>query len=148
VIGRRVLLAAPALVPLAALAPLEAGAQVRRNDLDALALPVKQDDTVARGYRRDVLVRWGDRVTFDAPAWDPRRPNPDGAAAQFGWDARVAAIAVPTQQAADGIPRAVLAMLHPQVDPAFAFPGGRDQPAAAAAMQGASLLNLEKRGQG
>ena len=51
-IGRRVLLAAPALVPLAALAPLEAGAQVRRNDLDALALPVKQDDTVARGYRR------------------------------------------------------------------------------------------------
>src|SRR5688572_30144669 len=83
VIGRRVLLAAPALVPVAALVPREAGAQIRRNDLDALALPVKQDDTVARGYRRDVLVRWGDRVTFDAPAWDPRRPNPDGAAAQF-----------------------------------------------------------------
>ncbi|WP_431270718.1 PhoX family protein [Dankookia sp. P2] len=55
---------------------------------------------------------------------------------------------MPTQQAADGIPRAVLAVLHPTVDPAFAFPGGRDQPAAAAAMQGASLLNLEKRGRG
>jgi len=139
-IGRRTLLAAPLA------APAVARAQIRRNDLDALALPVRQDDTVARGYRRDVLVRWGDRVTFDAPPWDPRRPDPDGAAAQFGWDARIAAIAVPTQAAADGIPRAVLAVVHPTVDPVFAFPGGRDQPAAAAAMQGASLLNLEKRG--
>ncbi|MDO9712269.1 PhoX family protein [Paracraurococcus lichenis] len=140
---RRVLLTAPLLA-----APGLAQAQIRRNDLDPLALPVKQDDTVARGYRRDVLVRWGDRVTFDAPAWDPRRPDPDGAAAQFGWDARIAGIAVPQQQAADGIPRAVLAVVHPRVDPALAFPGGRDQPAAAAAMQGASLMNIEKQGAG
>ena len=147
-IRRRALIAAPLAAPALAAAAAPASAQNRRTDLDALALPVKQDDTVARGYRRDVLVRWGDRVTFDAPAWDPRRPDPDGAAAQFGWDARVAAIAVPTQAAADGVPRAVLAMVHPSVTPAFAFPGGRDQPAAALAMQGASLLNLEKRGRG
>lgn len=148
VTGRRALLSAPALLPsLATLwRPAAARAQGRPAELGALALPVKQDDTVAPGYRRDVLVRWGDRVTFDAPAWDPRRPTPEGAAAQFGWDARIAGIAVPTQQAADGIPRAVLAVVHPRVDPGFAFPGGRDQPAAAAAMQGASLLNLEKRG--
>lgn len=142
-IARRALLAGPAL-----LLAGPARAQVRRHDLDALALPVKQDDTVAVGYRRDALVRWGDRVTFDAPAWDPRRPEPDAAAAQFGWDARVAGIATPQQQAADGIPRAVLAVVHPTVDPVFAFPGGRDQPAAAGAMQGASLLNIEKRGAG
>ncbi|MCB4820381.1 PhoX family protein [Roseicella aerolata] len=142
-IARRALFAAPLLA-----APALARAQVRRHELDALALPVKQDDTVARGYRRDVLVRWGDRVTYDAPAWNPRRPDPEGAAAQFGWDARLAGIAVPQQQAADGVPRAVLAVVHPRVDPAFAFPGGRDQPAAAAGMQGASLLNLEKRGGG
>jgi secreted PhoX family phosphatase len=137
-------MAAPVLVSLAA--PGLARAQIRRNDLEATALPVKQDDSVARGYRRDVLVRWGDRVTFDAPAWDPRRPDPDRVASQFGWDARLAGIAVPQQQAADGIPRAVLAVVHPTVNPAFAFPGGRDMPAVAAGMQGASLLNLEKRG--
>ena len=109
--------------------PDAGGAQIRRNDLDALALPVKQDDTVARGYRRDVLVRWGDRVTFDAPAWDPRRPDPEGAAAQFGWDARVAAIAVPTQQAADGVPRAVLAWLHPRwTRPSPSPAGGTSRP--------------------
>jgi secreted PhoX family phosphatase len=48
--------------------------------------------------------------------------------------------------AADGIPRLVLAVVHPQVDPAMAWPGGRDRPVVAAAMQGASLLNLEKAG--
>ncbi|MDI3308462.1 MAG: DUF839 domain-containing protein [Acetobacteraceae bacterium] len=142
-IHRRQLLAAGAAT---LAAPAIALGQIRRNDLDSLALPVKQDDTVARGYRRDLLVRWGDRVTFDAPTWDPRTTTPEGATAQFGWDARVAAIAVPQQQAADSIPRAVLAVVHPTVDPAMAWPGGQDRPALAASMQGASLLNLEKQG--
>lgn len=142
-IHRRQLLAAGAAT---LAAPAAALGQIRRTDLDPLALPVRQEDTVARGYRRDILVRWGDRVSFDAPPWDPRRTMPEGAAAQFGWDARVAAIAVPQQQAADGIPRAVLAVVHPTVDPAMAWPGGQDRPALAAAMQGASLLNLEKQG--
>src|SRR3712207_8037944 len=39
---------------------------------------------------------------------------------------------------------AVLAVLHPTVDPLMAWPGGVDRPSVAAAMQGASLLNLEK----
>jgi uncharacterized protein len=142
VIHRRQLLAAGAAAVLAT----PGMAQIRRSELDALALPVKQDDTVAPGYRRDVLVRWGDRVTFDAPPWNPTNPEPEAVAAQFGWDARVAAIAVPQQQAADGIPRGVLAVVHPTVDPQMAWPGGRDRPAVAAAMQGASLLNLEKQG--
>ncbi|RYJ03316.1 MAG: DUF839 domain-containing protein [Acetobacteraceae bacterium] len=140
-IARRALLAA-AGAGLAA----PALSQIRRNELEPLALPVKQDDTVARGYRRDVLVRWGDRVTFDAPRWAPRTPDPDAVAGQFGWDARVAGIAVPQQPASDGVPRAILAVVHPTVDPRMAFPGGADQPAAAAAMQGASLLNIEKQG--
>lgn len=142
-IHRRQLLAAGAAT---LAAPAVALGQIRRTDLDPLALPVKQDDIVARGYRRDILLRWGDRVTFDAPPWDPRTTTPEGAAAQFGWDARVAAIAVPQQQAADGIPRAVLAVVHPTVEPAMAWPGGRDRPALAASLQGASLLNLEKQG--
>ena len=145
-IPRRRALAA-AGVAIAAL-PRPALAQLRRNDLDPMPLPVKQDDTIARGYRRDVLLRWGDRVAFDAPRWEPNAPRPEAAAAQFGWDARVAALAVPQQQAADGVPRAVLAVLHPTVDPLMAWPGGADRPVVAAAMQGASLLNLERLGSG
>ena len=138
---------ATAGVAIAAL-PRPALAQLRRNDLDPMPLPVKQDDTIARGYRRDLLLRWGDRVAFDAPRWEPNAPRPGAAAAQFGWDARVAALAVPQQQAADGVPRAVLAVLHPTVDPLMAWPGGADRPVVAAAMQGASLLNLERLGSG
>lgn len=127
------------------LAPALARAQVFRNDLAAMPLQVKQDDTVAVGYSRSVLTRWGDRVAFDAPRWNPLRPEPEAAAGQFGWDARVVGLAVPPQ-AADGVPRAVLAIAHPEVNPVYAFPRGRDLPAVAAAMQGATLLNLEKRG--
>jgi uncharacterized protein len=126
-----------------------ASAQPRRVDVEPMALPVKQDDTVARGYRRDVLLRWGDRVAYDAPRWEPNFPRPEAAAGQFGWDARVAALAVPQRQAADGVPRAILAVLHPTVDPFMAWPGGgTDRPSVAAAMQGASLLNLERLGSG
>ena len=128
--------------------PRPALAQIRRHDLGPMALPVKQDDTVAPGYRRDLLLRWGDRVAYDAPRWEPEFPRPEAAAGQFGWDARVAALAVPQRLAADGIPRAVLAVLHPTVDPRIAWPGGVDRPSVAAAMQGASLLNLEKLGSG
>lgn len=145
-IRRREILAGSAAalaVPLAA--PGLARAQRRPADIGPMALPVKQDDTVAPGYRRDVLVRWGDRVTFDAPRWDPRNPSPEAASAQFGWDARVCGIAIPPP-AADGIARGVLAVAHPSVNPAMAWPGQADRPAVAAAMQGASLLNIEKQG--
>ncbi len=146
-IRRRRALAAAAGAALAPRRP--ALAQARRNDLEPMPLPVKQDDTVAPGYRRDLLLRWGDRVAYDAPRWEPGFPRPEAAAGQFGWDARVAALAVPQRLAADGVPRAVLAVLHPTVDPLMAWPGGGvDRPVVAAAMQGASLLNLERQGAG
>jgi secreted PhoX family phosphatase len=106
-------------------------------------LAVRPDDWVAPGHARQLLIRWGDRVNFDAPSWDPRNPTVEAAFGQFGWDGRIAGLAVPPL-ATDGIPRLVLAVAHPHVDPAMAWPGGRDRPDVAAAMQGASLLNLER----
>jgi secreted PhoX family phosphatase len=113
-------------------------------DILPRALPLKPDDTVAPGYRRTVLLRWGDRVTFDAPDWNPRQPSAPAAATQFGWDGRIRALMQPPP-ATDGVQRAILAVAHPTVDPAMAFPDGRDHPAVAAMMQGASLLNLERQ---
>jgi secreted PhoX family phosphatase len=139
-IGRRPLLAAPAL-----LLPGSAIGQVTTLDLPAIALPVRPDDWLAPGHRRDVLIRWGDRVTFDAAPWDPRNPGVDAASGQFGWDGRLAGIVAPPL-GGDAVPRLVIAVAHPEVDAAMAFPGGRDRPAVAAAMSGASLLNLERHG--
>jgi hypothetical protein len=58
------------------LLPAAARAQITTLDMPPQALPLKLDDTVAPGYRRTVAVRWGDRVIFDAPDWDPRHPTP------------------------------------------------------------------------
>ncbi|WP_187829912.1 PhoX family protein [Siccirubricoccus phaeus] len=151
-IPRRAALAAPLAAALAAPAPARAQPRQaprqgpRQAPLGPLPLPVKQDDSIAPGWQRDLLIRWGDRVAFDSAAWNPAAEDAEGAAGQFGWDARILALATPRLPATDGAPRAVLAVGHPHVDPAMAFPSGRDRPALAAALQGASLLNLERQG--
>ncbi|MBR0650001.1 DUF839 domain-containing protein [Roseomonas terrae] len=128
---RRALLAAPLVLTATA--------------LRAQPLTIRPDTTVVPGLQQSLLIRWGDRVTFDAPAWEPARPTAEAAAAQFGWDARILA-AISTQAADDGVARAVLAVAHPTVDAGMAFPGGRDRPDVAGAMQGVTLLNLARRG--
>jgi secreted PhoX family phosphatase len=111
--------------------------------LRAQSLTIRQDDQAAAGWRRGMLVRWGDRIAFDAPAWDPAQPSVEAAAAQFGWDARI--LAVIAASGPDGVPRALLAVAHPTVEARMAFPGGRDLPEVAGAMQGVSLMNIENR---
>ena len=69
-----------------------AGAARRAGAARAVARPSARTTSVAPGWRRDVLIRWGDRVAFDAPPWDPAQPSVDAAAAQFGWDARIIAL--------------------------------------------------------
>jgi uncharacterized protein len=103
------------------------------------------DDAPSAGIKRDLLIQWGDRVAFDAPAFAPLSPNLAAAEAQFGWDTRVVA-AMASPRVEDGIPRSVLAVGHPTLDPAMAFPDGRDRPEIAGAMQGASLINIQRRG--
>ncbi len=122
-----------------------AAAQVTTLDLGRLSLEPRLDDAVAPGLSRGVLIRWGDRVTYDAPPWNPLSPDTDQAATQFGWDGRIAALLEPPP-GSDDVPRLVLVATHPEVDPAHAFPGGRDLPAIASRMQGLSVLNMERQG--
>ena len=113
----------------------------------AQAQTAQQGEVLAPGWRMSTLMRWGDAVLPDAPPWSPASTDAEAAAAQFGWDGRlVAAIASP--RATDGVPRALLVVAHPTVDPAMAFADGRDRPEVAAAMQGASIINVENRGGG
>lgn len=41
---------------------------------------------VAPGYRAQVLIRWGDKVLPDAPAFDPRNQTADAQERQFGYN--------------------------------------------------------------
>jgi secreted PhoX family phosphatase len=120
--------------------------------VSALSVPFAQsawaqklDDTTQPGFSRDVVIRWGDRVEFDAPPFTPNAPTPEAAARQFGWDALVLGI-VPMPKGADGVPRAILAVAHPTADARMMFPDEIDHPEIAALAQGASILNLERHG--
>ncbi|MCC7428604.1 MAG: DUF839 domain-containing protein [Alphaproteobacteria bacterium] len=112
---------------------------------------VPLDDRVAEGLRREVLVRWGDGVTYDAPNWRPGIADAEAQARQFGWDAHLAAI-LPAPLAADGIPRAVAVFAHPTTRPALMFDlsdggtGLRERIGAEIAAHGASVLDLVWRG--
>ncbi|AEQ50291.1 PhoX family protein [Pelagibacterium halotolerans] len=47
---------------------------------------VDADHHVAEGYDADVLIRWGDPVTNDAPEFDPLNQTPQAQAGQFGYN--------------------------------------------------------------
>ena len=41
---------------------------------------------VAEGYNADILIRWGDAVLPDAPAFDPLQPSASAQEKQFGYN--------------------------------------------------------------
>ncbi len=134
-----------ALAGAACLVAAPAGAQTPLADITDVAQQVAREDRVARGYRRDVRFRWGDRVAYDAPPWNPNVPGEAAAAAQFGWDA-VTVAAVRPPAAADGVQRLVLVVAHPETNPAMMFPSLRPMPAVEADAMGASIINLVAQG--
>ena len=64
----------PATVPAAALSFQE--------------IPHTYDEThhVAAGYNAEVLIRWGDPVTADAPVFDPNKQTAQSQSTQFGYN--------------------------------------------------------------
>lgn len=56
------------------------------SSLAFTALPhaIEDDHAVAPGYRADVLIRWGDAMFDDAPAFDPWNQSGEAQARQFG----------------------------------------------------------------
>ncbi len=59
-----------------------------KTEFSFSGLPQGVDGThhVAKGYRADILVRWGDPVTYDAPDFDPENQTPYAQARQFGYN--------------------------------------------------------------
>ncbi len=74
--------------PLAIAAATQAQAQGARSAFNFKEVAAGVDDNhhVAEGYEADILIRWGDPVTSDAPAFDPKKQTAAAQAKQFGYN--------------------------------------------------------------
>ncbi len=67
---------------------MPASAKSTPSTLTFAEVPHGYDDTltIADYYKRDILLRWGDAVTADAPAFTPSTLTPEAQAKQFGYN--------------------------------------------------------------
>ena len=73
--------------PAAALLAEEAKAAMKGSfDFEEITAMLSETHAVAPGYRADILIRWGDKVLADAPAFDPLNQSAAAQAKQFGYN--------------------------------------------------------------
>jgi secreted PhoX family phosphatase len=79
--------AAAATMATSPLALSQAWANTTTLSFTEIAHGVDEKFHVAQGYDAQVLIRWGDKVATDAPAFDPMKQTPAAQARQFGYNA-------------------------------------------------------------
>jgi hypothetical protein len=83
---------------------------------------VDETHHVAPGYSADVLIRWGDPVTADAPAFDPMNQSAEAQSKQFGYNNDyVGYIGLP--YGSDDSGRGLLCVNHEYTNEEVMFPG-------------------------
>ncbi|MBU2193349.1 MAG: PhoX family phosphatase [Alphaproteobacteria bacterium] len=86
---------------------------------DELEAGVDETHHVAAGYDADVLLRWGDPLFADAPAFDPANQTAEAQAKQFGYNNDYVGF-VPIDGSAD---HGLLVVNHEYTNPHLMFPG-------------------------
>lgn len=87
-----------------------------------LARGLDETHHVAEGYRADLLLRWGDPLWEDSPAFDPLNQSAAAQARQFGYNNDFVGF-VPLDPSADGSPRGLLCVNHEYTSTNLMFPG-------------------------
>lgn len=111
--------------PLALMAAGQAHAAGSRFAFDEVEAGVDEHHHVAAGYEADILIRWGDPVLPDAPAFDPLDQTAEAQAGQFGYNNDfIGIIPIPGE---DPNRRALLVVNHEYTIDELMFPGrGKD----------------------
>lgn len=116
------LLAGSALAALPPFAPAEANAARHSFNFREVAHGADRTHHVAEGYQVDVLIRWGDPVTPDAPAFDPLRQSAAAQQKQFGYNNDYTAY-MPLPLGSSNPDRGLLAVNHEYTSEELMFPG-------------------------
>jgi secreted PhoX family phosphatase len=83
---------------------------------------MSQRDAVAEGYEIQTVIRWGDPVLPEAPAWNPAAQTPEAQAGQFGYNNDFLDFR-PLPQGADSSDHGLLVVNHEYTDTQLMFAG-------------------------
>jgi uncharacterized protein len=111
---------------------------------------------VAEGYRVEVLMRWGDPVTADAPAFAPAAQRAADQARQFGYNCDYLAF-MPLPAGSTGSEHGLLWVNHEYTNPELMRPGAKTRAEATAkataedvaiemAAHGGSIVEIKREG--
>ena len=91
-------------------------------DFREIEAGVSDTHLVAPGYDADILIRWGDPVLPDAPAFDPANQTAEAQSKQFGYNNDYVGT-VPHPNAPDDADRALMVVNHEYTNEELMFPG-------------------------
>lgn len=118
-----------------------------------IGLNTSDEISVARGYRADVLIRWGDPVLPNAPRFNPERQSPEAQAMQFGYNCDFVSF-LPLPLGSKSAHHGLLWVNHEYTNPELMFAGfekdnpTRQQMEIELAAHGASIVEIQRDANG
>ncbi|WBV41375.1 PhoX family phosphatase [Pseudoroseomonas cervicalis] len=94
-----------------------------------IAHQMTERDAVPEGYEIQTVIRWGDAVLPDAPAFDPQHQGADAQAMQFGYNNDFIEF-FPLPQGSRSADHGLLTVNHEYTDPHLMFPGLAEEDSA------------------
>lgn len=129
-----------------------AGAAVTTLGFTEVPVGYTTTDEVAPGYSADVLIRWGDKVLADAPAFDPAAQTAEAQRRQFGYNNDFIGF-MPLPAGSDNSDHGLLVVNHEYTSAELMFPGvtedtalTEEQVAAEIAAHGVSVIEVKRTG--